>query len=227
MSAAAAGVEMEEGFTEAELQVAAILRDLKSILRARDRRRRRRRPEIPSWGARRPRSVPEWKPAGTAPGPAAERDGAASPDTPLAYPESGGDDAPADDDEEDEDARKAAAQDQWVQEQHGVVASLSQENAHLLKVRRQQEQEQQQQQARVLDLNEPAPARAADEDERARAQAAAAAAAAAEWFRQAQLQAALQKAAVTAGARRRRLEILRAKTACPLVSSRPRRAGRG
>jgi len=79
----------------------------------------------------------------------------------------------------------------------------------------------------VLDLNEPA-----DEDEQqqllqaqqARARAAAAAAAA-EWYRQAQLRAALQKAAVSAGARRRRLEILRAKAACPLVSSRMRRAG--
>ncbi|WVZ78114.1 LOW QUALITY PROTEIN: hypothetical protein U9M48_025877 [Paspalum notatum var. saurae] len=234
MAAAAEG--MEEGFMEAELQVAAILCDLKSILRARDRRRRRR-PEIPSWGARRPRSVPEEKPpAGAA---TTERGGAASPDTPLAYPESGGDDAPAD--EEEEDACKAAAQEQWVQEQHGVVASLSQENAHLLKIEeyrarlqssrsaneslRQLQQHKvrsQQQQAWGLDLNEPAPApaRAADEDERAPAQAQAqAAAAAAEWFRQAHLRAALQKAAVTAGARRRRLEILRAKTACPLQAA--------
>jgi hypothetical protein len=36
----------------------------------------------------------------------AERDGAASPDTPLAYPESGGDDTPA---EEEEDTKKPAA----------------------------------------------------------------------------------------------------------------------
>ncbi|CAN6236937.1 unnamed protein product [Urochloa humidicola] len=259
----------EEEFTEAELEVAAILCGLKKALRARERRWRRRMqrlqapPEILSWGRRRPRSMPEEKPAAsppTAPVPAcaaAERDGAASPDTPLAYPESGGDDAPA----EEEDGKKPASHEQWVQEQQGVVASLTQENAHLLKqieeyrarlqssrstneslkqlhkVKREQE-EQQQEQARKrprveapaaalgigLDLNEPA--RAPEEDEHARARAAAAAAAAAvEWYRRAQLHAAMRKAAVSAGARRRRLEILRAKPACPLVSSRARRVG--
>ncbi|RCV05768.1 hypothetical protein SETIT_1G109100v2 [Setaria italica] len=249
----------EEEFTEEEVEVADILCNLKKVLRARERRWRRRMqrllpaaPEIPSWGRRRPRSMPEEKPA-AAPAPAppptaasgvAERDGAASPNTPLAYPESGGDDAPA----EEEDAKKPTSHEQWVHEQQGVVASLSQENAHLLKVKREQEeQEQARKRPRVeaqappaadpraaaalglgLDLNEPA--RAPVEDAQARAQqaqaaAAAAAAAAAEWYRRAQLQAAMRKAAVSAGARRRRLEILRAKVACPLVSSRPRRVG--
>ncbi|CAN6236938.1 unnamed protein product [Urochloa humidicola] len=258
----------EEEFTEAELEVAAILCGLKKALRARERRWRRRMqrlqapPEILSWGRRRPRSMPEEKPAAsppTAPVPAcaaAERDGAASPDTPLAYPESGGDDAPA----EEEDGKKPASHEQWVQEQQGVVASLTQENAHLLKIEeyrarlqssrstneslkqlhkvKREQEEQQQEQARKrprveapaaalgigLDLNEPA--RAPEEDEHARARAAAAAAAAAvEWYRRAQLHAAMRKAAVSAGARRRRLEILRAKPACPLVSSRARRVG--
>ncbi|TKW38350.1 hypothetical protein SEVIR_1G111200v4 [Setaria viridis] len=273
----------EEEFTEEEVEVADILCNLKKVLRARERRWRRRMqrllpaaPEIPSWGRRRPRSMPEEKPA-AAPAPAppptaasgvAERDGAASPNTPLAYPESGGDDAPA----EEEDAKKPTSHEQWVHEQQGVVASLSQENAHLLKQieeyrarlessrstneslkqlhkvkREQEEQEQARKRPRVeaqappaadpraaaalglgLDLNEPA--RATVEDAQARAQqaqaaAAAAAAAAAEWYRRAQLQAAMRKAAVSAGARRRRLEILRAKVACPLVSSRPRRVG--
>ncbi|KAF8685812.1 hypothetical protein HU200_043717 [Digitaria exilis] len=275
---------MEE-FAEEELEVAAILCGLKKALRARERRWRRRMqrlhvqpaaPEIPSWGRRRPRSMPEEKqPASPAPAPAPapveKRDGAASPNTPLAYPESGGDDAPA---EEEEVAKKPASlhDDQWMQEQHGVVASLSQENAHLLKqieeyrARLQSsrstneslkhlhklEQEEQEQQAlkvpRVaapaadprtaaaaalgfglgLDLNEPA--RSPEEEEQARAQqvqmaAAAAVAAAAEWYRQVQMRAAMQKAAVSAGARRRRLEIMRAKGVCPTVSSKARRVG--
>ncbi|CAL4890377.1 unnamed protein product [Urochloa decumbens] len=241
-----AAVAKEEEFTEAELQVADILCGLKKALRARERRWRRRMqrlqapPEIPSWGCRRPRSMPDEKPAASlAPVPAcgaAERDGAASPDTPLAYPESGGDDAPA----EEEGAMKPASHEQrsqWVQEQQGVVASLTQENAHLLKVKREQEEQQEQARKRPrieapgaaalgrgLDLNEPA--RVPEEDEQqARARAAAMAAAAAEWYRRAHLQAAMRKAAVSAGARRRRLEILRAKPACPLVSSRARRVG--
>ena len=102
----------------------------------------------------------------------------------------------------------------------------------LLQVKREEEeQEQARKRPRVaaqgLDLNEPA--RAPEEDEQARAQAqavaAAAAAAAFEYYRLVQQRAAMEKAAVSAGARRRRLEILRAKVACPLVSSRPRRAG--
>ncbi|CAL4971788.1 unnamed protein product [Urochloa decumbens] len=238
-----AAVAKEEEFTEAELQVADILCGLKKALRARERRWRRRMqrlqapPEIPSWGCRRPRSMPDEKPAASlAPVPAcgaAERDGAASPDTPLAYPESGGDDAPA----EEEGAMKPASHEQWVQEQQGVVASLTQENAHLLKVKREQEEQQEQARKRPrieapgaaalgrgLDLNEPA--RVPEEDgQQARARAAAMAAAAAEWYRRAHLQAAMRKAAVSAGARRRRLEILRAKPACPLVSSRARRVG--
>ncbi|CAN6247416.1 unnamed protein product, partial [Urochloa humidicola] len=265
-----AAVAKEEEFTEAEVEVAAILCGLKKALRARERRWRRRMqrlqeplPEIPSWGQRRPRSMPEEKPAVLAPVPVpascgvAERDGAASPNTPLAYPESGGDDAPA----EEDDAKKPASHEQWVQEQQGVVASLTQENAHLLKieeyrarllssrstneslkqlhkVKLEQEEQQARKRPRIeapadplaaaaalgLDLNEPA--RAPEEDEHARARAAvAAAAAAAEWYRRAQMHAAMRKAAVSAGARRRRLEILRAKPACPLVSSRARRVG--
>ncbi|KAG2655585.1 plectin-like isoform X2 [Panicum virgatum] len=261
----------EEEFTDAELEVATILCGLKKTLRARDRRRAQRllaAPELPSWGRRRPRSMPEEKPAAPAPvllpaSGVAERDGAASPDTPLAYPESGGDDAPM---EEEEDAKKPTSHDQWVQEQHGVVASLSQENAHLLTIeeyrarlqssrstneslkqlhkvkREEEEQEQARKRPRVaaqapgaadpraaaalgLDLNEPARAAEEDEQARAQAQAQAAAAAAFEYYRFVQRRAAMEKAAVSAGARRRRLEILRAKVACPLVSSRPRRAG--
>ena len=108
----------EEAFTDAELEVAAILCGLKKTLRARDRRRRRRMqrlqaaPELPTWGRRRPRSMPEEKPATPAPvlpaSGVAGRDGAASPDTPLAYPESGGDDAPM----EEEDAKKPTSHDQ-------------------------------------------------------------------------------------------------------------------
>lgn len=78
----------------------------------------------------------------------------------------------------------------------------------------------------ALDLNEPARAPEEEEEEQTRAQQAQAAAA--EWYRQLQclqMRAAMQKAAVSAGARRRRLEILRAKGACPLVSSRARRVG--
>ncbi|KAF8677223.1 hypothetical protein HU200_046701 [Digitaria exilis] len=277
----AAKEEAVEEFAEEELEVAAILCGLKKALRARERRWRRRMqrlqvqpaaPEIPSWGRRRPRSMPEEKqPASPAPAPAPapveKRDGAASPNTPLAYPESGGDDAPA---EEEEVAKKPASlhDDQWMQEQHGVVASLSQENAHLVKqieeyrarlqssrstneslkhlhkVKREREQqleqEEQEQQAQKmppaaaavalgfglgLDLNEPA--RSPEEEEHARAQQAqmAAAAAAAEWYRHVQMRAAMQKAAVSAGARRRRLEIMRAKGVCPTVSSKARRVG--
>ena len=105
----------EEAFTDAELEVAAILCGLKKTLRARDRRRMQRlqaAPELPTWGRRRPRSMPEEKPATPAPvlpaSGVAERDGAASPDTPLAYPESGGDDAPM----EEEDAKKPTSHDQ-------------------------------------------------------------------------------------------------------------------
>ena len=109
----------EEEITDAELEVATILCGLKKTLRARGRRRRRRAqrllaaPELPSWGRRRPRSMPEEKPAAPAPvllpaSGVAERDGAASPDTPLAYPESGGDDAPM----EEEDAKKPTSHDQ-------------------------------------------------------------------------------------------------------------------
>ncbi|KAG2648126.1 uncharacterized protein LOC120654475 isoform X1 [Panicum virgatum] len=248
----------EEAFTDAELEVAAILCGLKKTLRARDRRRRRRMqrlqpaPELPTWGRRRPRSMPEEKPATPAPvlpaSGVAGRDGAASPDTPLAYPESGGDDATM----EEEDAKKPTSHDQWVPEKHGVVSSLSRESAHLLmqieedrarlqssrstneslkqlhKVKREEEEQARKRPrlaAQGLDLNEPARAPEEEEQARAQAQAVAAAAAAFEYYRLVQQRAAMEKAAVSAGARRRRLEILRAKVACPLVSSRPRRAG--
>ena len=101
----------------------------------------------------------------------------------------------------------------------------------LLQVKREEEEEEEQARKRPrvaaqgLDLNEPARAPEEDEQARAQAQAVAAAAAAFEYYRFVQRRAAMEKAAVSAGARRRRLEILRAKVACPLVSSRPRRAG--
>ncbi|XP_037456034.1 uncharacterized abhydrolase domain-containing protein DDB_G0269086-like isoform X1 [Triticum dicoccoides] len=141
-----AAAAREGEFSERELEVAAILADLPSIVRASNRRRRQQekqqrrqqaRPEIPSWGRRRPRRAP----AEAAAAPPAEKpvaadddrsEGVASPDTPLAFPE---------DDEHaeaaaaaaTEDEAKATAQDKWAQEQRGVVASLSHENAHLLK----------------------------------------------------------------------------------------------
>jgi hypothetical protein len=93
---------MEDAAETEQLEVAAILCDISRLVRSRHRRRQRARAaaphlEILSWGRRRPRSMPEVKPS-PAPAPAAaERGGAASPDTPLAYPESGGDDAPPED----------------------------------------------------------------------------------------------------------------------------------
>jgi hypothetical protein len=118
--AAASGhgvVPAEEEFSERELEVAAILADLPSIVRAQRRRHRRlekqqqlqqqQRPEIPTWGRRRPRKAPPAvQPAEKPAAAAAEddrgrRDGAASPDTPLAFP----------DDHHDADD-KAAAHDQ-------------------------------------------------------------------------------------------------------------------
>ncbi|KAF7077519.1 hypothetical protein CFC21_082060 [Triticum aestivum] len=176
-----AAAAREGEFSERELEVAAILADLPSIVRACNRRRRQQekqqqqaRPEIPSWGRRRPRRAVAGPPAGKpeAAGDDGRSEGVASPDTPLAFPE---------DDEHaeaaaaaaTEDAAKACAQDkvsrraarsaparlpppvqpasipiscssltcsssssasvQWAQEQRGVVASLSHENAHLLK----------------------------------------------------------------------------------------------
>ncbi|KAF7088214.1 hypothetical protein CFC21_091345 [Triticum aestivum] len=135
-----AAAAREGEFSERELEVAAILADLPSIVRACNRRRRQQekqqqaRPEIPSWGRRRPRRAPAAPPAEkpAAAGDDERSEGVASPDTPLAFPE---------DDEHAEaaaaaaveDAAKATAQDKWAQEQRGVVASLSHENAHLLK----------------------------------------------------------------------------------------------
>ncbi|KAM0915355.1 hypothetical protein ACQ4PT_010901 [Festuca glaucescens] len=160
------GVVVEEEFSERELEVAAILADLPSIVRAQRRRHRRlekqqqQRPEIPTWGRRRPRKAPPALPAvQVAEKPAAAaaeddhtREGATSPDTPLAFP----------DDHHDVEDKAAAHEEvrsavpwpirfrfdfrwsltcssasasahQWAQQQRGVVASLSHENAHLLK----------------------------------------------------------------------------------------------
>jgi hypothetical protein len=88
--AAASGhgvVPAEEEFSERELEVAAILADLPSIVRAQRRRHRRlekqqqlqqqQRPEIPTWGRRRPRKAPPAvqpaeKPAAEKPAPKTE-----------------------------------------------------------------------------------------------------------------------------------------------------------
>lgn len=108
---AAAG---EDERAELEVEVAGILCDLKKILRARDRRRRRRMQRqqrekeaqvVPSWGRRRLRSVLEDGKPSAAPARVAERDGAASPDTPLAFPDS----VP---EEEDNAEKKARAQEE-------------------------------------------------------------------------------------------------------------------
>lgn len=93
---------MEDAAETEQLEVAAILCDISRLVRSRHRRRQRARAaaphlEILSWGRRRPRSMPEVKPSPVPAPAAAERGGAASPDTPLAYPESGGDDAPPED----------------------------------------------------------------------------------------------------------------------------------
>ncbi|KAE8768111.1 protein kintoun-like [Hordeum vulgare] len=146
MAAAAAGgvpAREEEGFGERELEVAAILADLPSIVRACNRRRRQQqkqdaRPEIPSWGRRRPRRAPAAPPAEKPPAAAADDDGGrsegvASPDTPLAFPEDGEHDEATEAAAAEDAAAKACAQDKWAREQRGVVASLSHDNAHLLK----------------------------------------------------------------------------------------------
>ncbi|XP_040377107.1 uncharacterized protein LOC121053595 [Oryza brachyantha] len=131
----AAGVEVEV-FTEAEHEVAAILCDLADLVRARSPRRGRRRGrgEIPTWGCRRPRTVPPPPPPPPAEKPAGVvREAAASPDTPLVFhpdESSGGDDG----DDAVAAAKKApASHAEWVQEQRAVVASLSQENSQLSK----------------------------------------------------------------------------------------------
>ena len=109
-----AAAAREGEFSERELEVAAILADLPSIVRACNRRRRQQekqqqqaRPEIPSWGRRRPRKALAAPPAEK---PAADDDrseGVASPDTPLAFSE--GDDH--DEAAAAEDEAKASAQD--------------------------------------------------------------------------------------------------------------------
>ena len=79
-----AAAAREGEFSERELEVAAILADLPSIVRACNRRRRQQekqqqqaRPEIPSWGRRRPRKALAALPA--------KKPTADSPDTPLAF----------------------------------------------------------------------------------------------------------------------------------------------
>jgi hypothetical protein len=91
----------EPVYLELELEAAAILCNLKTILRARDRRLNGDAPpEIPSWGRRRLRSVLLLEDG------KAERDGAASPDTPLAsFPDSVSE-------EDDGAAKEARAQDE-------------------------------------------------------------------------------------------------------------------
>ncbi|KAM0915354.1 hypothetical protein ACQ4PT_010901 [Festuca glaucescens] len=258
------GVVVEEEFSERELEVAAILADLPSIVRAQRRRHRRlekqqqQRPEIPTWGRRRPRKAPPALPAvQVAEKPAAAaaeddhtREGATSPDTPLAFP---------DDHHDVED--KAAAHEEWAQQQRGVVASLSHENAHLLKQieefrarletsrstneslnqmqqskhkkrHRQPSAEEDEErrpnlQARIVAAVADRPALDLNEPAEADAEDAKPQAVAAQWFHrghQHQQQLVQQKAALTAAARRRRREIRRAK-ASGSGASRTRRPG--
>ena len=97
----------EEEFGERELKVVAVLADLPSIMRVSSRQQQLARPEIPSWGRRRPRKALAAPPAEK---PAADDDmseGIASPDTPLAFSE--GDDH--DEAAAAEDEAKASAQD--------------------------------------------------------------------------------------------------------------------
>ncbi|KAE8808439.1 hypothetical protein D1007_15189 [Hordeum vulgare] len=120
--AAAGGVPAreEEGFGERELEVAAILADLPSIVRAcnyrhRQQQKQNARLEIPSWGRRRPRrgppSPPAEKPAAVADDDSGRSEGVASPDTTLAFPEDGEHDEATEADAAEDAAAKACAQD--------------------------------------------------------------------------------------------------------------------
>ncbi|KQJ92986.1 bromodomain-containing protein 4 isoform X2 [Brachypodium distachyon] len=255
----------EEEFDEGEMEVAAILVDLPSLVLARAGLRRRRQQKSPpprlemeilSWGRRRPRTAhpepaataeeeEEEKPAAVVAAAVADSAagedrgaGAASPDTPLAFPEHTDEEgAPAEE-------TKELAHKKWVQQQRGVVASLSSENAHLSKQIEQfkarllaskstndslKQLQQQQQQTKHKKRDRPE-----EEEEAARKQKRAAAGerpalgldlnepAAAEeaedgkpqpqWRHRGQ-QELLQKAALSAAARRRRQDIRRAKAA--------------
>ncbi|KAE8797600.1 hypothetical protein D1007_27255 [Hordeum vulgare] len=101
----------EEGFGERELEVAANLADLSSIVRACNCRHRQQQKknawlEIPSWGRRRPRRAPASplveKPAAAVDDDSGRSEGVASPDTPLAFLEDG---------EHDEATEAVAAED--------------------------------------------------------------------------------------------------------------------
>ncbi|XP_044406087.1 uncharacterized protein [Triticum aestivum] len=214
-----AAAAREGEFSERELEVAAILADLPSIVRACNRRRRQQekqqqqaRPEIPSWGRRRPRRAVAGPPAGKpeAAGDDGRSEGVASPDTPLAFPE---------DDEHAEAAAAAATED---------AAKACAQDKHKKRHRPEEEDEGQRRwklQPRAadrpaLDLNEPAEA---DAEEGRPPQTAALAAA--QWVhrghqhqqqQQQQLMQMQHKAA-----RRRRQEIRRAKAA----AGRARRQG--
>ncbi|XP_037456035.1 uncharacterized abhydrolase domain-containing protein DDB_G0269086-like isoform X2 [Triticum dicoccoides] len=244
-----AAAAREGEFSERELEVAAILADLPSIVRASNRRRRQQekqqrrqqaRPEIPSWGRRRPRRAP----AEAAAAPPAEKpvaadddrsEGVASPDTPLAFPE---------DDEHaeaaaaaaTEDEAKATAQDKQIEDfrarlhtSRSTNDSLKQIQQSKHKKRHRPEEEDEGRRWRLpqaraadrpaLDLNEPAEADAED------GRQPQIAAPAAQWVhrghhhqqnQQQQLMQMQHKAA-----RRRRQEIRRAKAA----AGRTRRQG--
>ncbi|KAL5207393.1 hypothetical protein ABZP36_031828 [Zizania latifolia] len=240
-AAAAAASIVGEVFTEEEHEVAAILEELADLVCARSARSRRSSEGavIPSWGCRRPRSMPEDKPAA----PVLDRDQeAASPDTPLVFPdESGGDDA--DEPAAAPAAKKARTHAEWVQDQRAVVASLLQENANLSKqieeyrdrlessrsanddlkqmhdkLKRQREQREEEDrveataaQARAIDW--PAPARVLGLDLNEPPVESLSEDDEEAWWRLVDQQRAAtpSKAAITAEARRRRREILRAK----------------
>uniref|UniRef100_A0A8I6Y7Y4 Uncharacterized protein n=1 Tax=Hordeum vulgare subsp. vulgare TaxID=112509 RepID=A0A8I6Y7Y4_HORVV len=240
MAAAAAGgvpAREEEGFGERELEVAAILADLPSIVRACNRRRRQQqkqdaRPEIPSWGRRRPRRAPAAPPAEKPPAAAADDDGGrsegvASPDTPLAFPEDGEHDEATEAAAAEDAAAKACAQDKQIEDFRARLQTSRSTNDSLKQIHqskhkkrhRPEEEEEERRRWRpqsraadrpALDLNEPAEADAED----SRPPQTAAAPAAAQWVhrgphqQQQQLMQMQHKAA-----RRRRQEIRRAKAA--------------
>ncbi|KAE8772614.1 hypothetical protein D1007_55381 [Hordeum vulgare] len=110
----------EEGFGERELEVAADLADLSSIVRAcncrhRQQKKQNARPESPSWGRRWPRraptSPPAKKPAAAVDNDSGKSEGVTSPDTPLAFLEDGEHDEATEAAAAEDAAAKACAQD--------------------------------------------------------------------------------------------------------------------
>ncbi|KAE8777158.1 hypothetical protein D1007_50124 [Hordeum vulgare] len=110
----------EEGFGERELEVAANLVDLSSIVRAcnclhRQQQKQNARLEIPSWGRGRPRrapaSLPAEKPAAAIDDDSGKSEGVARPDTPLAFLEDGKHDEATEATATEDAAAKACAQD--------------------------------------------------------------------------------------------------------------------